>query len=130
MRVTLTETLDLKIVKLPFEALFVWNKKRGVTDKHWFTPSGVCKIYIGSLHSIPMGNLSSDDYAELMKEMKKAKCSILTDGRDYFTTGNQNILQINNMSNILYSAIKGWNAAKYANGWDLDETFKEFVLEI
>ena len=42
--------------------------------------------------------------------MKKAKCDVLTDGRDYYTTGNDNLIKITNMETILYQANEEYNA--------------------
>ena len=128
MKIVLIETLDLEVVKLPFPVSFAWTKKRGVNANHWFTPTGTCKMYIGHFHNIQLGEMTKEIYDSIMDEMKKAKCDILTDGRDYYTTGNQNITKINNMSSILYSAILEWNQRKISEGWGNLKENEEFIL--
>lgn len=111
MKVVLTETLDLEVHKTPYEVRFAFNRKRGVTGDHWFTPSGKCKIWIGGCHTQHLGKLTQKDYDTLMEKMKKS--DILTDGYDYYTTGNVEILKLGNMRTILYQINEEWEARKY-----------------
>jgi hypothetical protein len=59
-----------------------------------------------------MGDIVDETYKTLMGQMKKTKCDILTNSYDFFTTGNTNIIKLNNMSSILYKIISEWNKKK------------------
>ena len=108
MKVTLTEKLDVAVSEQPFEVWFKFNKKRGVDSDYWFTPTGKCNIYIGACNLDHKGKLGEGQYDKLMAQMKKAKCDVLTDGINYYTTGDNNLIQINNMYRILKNANEEW----------------------
>jgi hypothetical protein len=116
MKITLTTNLDLTIFESPYPIIFAWNKKRGINDNTWFTPQGTCKIFIGGLRNINCGTLNKKDYDYFVSEMKKNKCDILTDGRDYYTiagsTNNYPIVQITNMGELFMSANKEFEQRK------------------
>jgi hypothetical protein len=130
MKVVLIETLDLKVVELPFPVSFAATPKRGISEKHWFTPTGNCKLYFGSCHTMQLGSLADNGYQMLMDAMKKAKCDLLTDGYDYYTTGDKNIIKLNNMSSILYKVILEWNGRKDGEYWDELNRGEEFIFTI
>jgi hypothetical protein len=108
MEVTLTEQLDVKVIDVPFEMWMEFSRKSGVTKDYWFTPSGKCKIWVGGLHLQHLGKLGEGQYDQLMAEMKNAKCDVLSTGNNYYTTGNNNLIKINNMGTILDQATKEW----------------------
>ena len=116
MKITLTTDLDLTILESPYPILFAWNRKRGISGTTWFTPQGTCKIYIGGLRNIKCGTLNKKDYDYFVSEMKKNKCDILTDGRDYYTiagtTNNYKIVEITNMDELFMSANKEFEQRK------------------
>ena len=110
MKVTLTENLDVEPIDIEFEIWFEFSRKKSAVHNHWFTPTGKCKVWVGGCHMQHLGNLGEGQYDKLMKAMKKAKCDVLTDGRDYYTTGNDNLIKITNMETILYQANEEYNA--------------------
>lgn len=89
--------------------------------KHWFTPSGKCKVWVGGCNINHLGKLGTGQYDKLMAIMKKAKNDVLTDGRDFFTTGNDNIIKIDNLQRILALAMEEWEERK-----DAFETYRNF----
>lgn len=109
MEVILTEKLNLKIHKLPYEVTFSFNSKKDSRYNHWFTPTGKCRISVHGCHTEQLGNLTNEDYDSLMSQMKASKCDILTDGRYFYTTGNNFILKITNMYLILSDMNNEWN---------------------
>ena len=121
MKVQLTQKLDVDIVQYDFEISFAWKLKSGVSKDFWFTPTGKCKIFIGALHTNHLGQLAKGQYNKLMAMLKKGKCDILTDGRNYYTTGDNNLIELNNASQILYSANLEWDARKYVEYWVEDD---------
>jgi hypothetical protein len=110
MQVTTRNNLDLNVLELPYHVRFAWNKKRGVRADHWFTPSGKCKVYIGALSNEHVGFISKEEYDTLMVAM--SKCDILTDARDYYTTGNESIMILHNMQRILHEMNEEYEARK------------------
>jgi hypothetical protein len=60
----------------------------------------------------------------------KTKCDILTNSYDFFTTGNTNIIKLNNMSSILYKIISEWNKRKDFEQWGNEEEGEEFILNL
>jgi len=121
MKITLTEKHDIKIEELPFELRFEFSRKRGVDKDYWFTPSGKCKVWVGGCHLNHLGKLGTGQYDKLMAMMKKAKCDVLTDGRDFFTTGDNNIIRIDNLRYILGQAMDEWEQRK-----ESFETYRNF----
>ena len=126
MNVVLTETLKLMMVNLPFTFFFSsGNKNQGNQGyNHWFTPSGICRIYFGGCHVQHRGRYNQDDEKKMVNAMKKYKCDILTDGRDYYTIANDCIGMISNMDTIIRQATEEWEALKDRELW---EDKKEYV---
>jgi hypothetical protein len=123
MKITTKNKLDIEILDVPYNLTFAWDKKRGVaSDKdHWFTPSGICKVYIGALYNNHLGDISEAEYKTLKKLMTKEKSDVLTDGRRYYTTGDNNIMTLDNFSTILYQINNEWEGRKYIEGWVQDD---------
>jgi hypothetical protein len=124
MKITTKRKIDLKPYTEQFEILFSWNKKNGVPNNkyYWFTPSGKCKIYIGALSIIFVGDVTEAQTKKLRGLLKKNKTEVFTDGRDYFTTtGSNSISEIVNMSSILYQARNEWEERKYIEDWVEDD---------
>jgi hypothetical protein len=48
----------------------------------------------------------------------------------FFTTGNTNIIKLNNMSSILYKIISEWNKRKDFEQWGNEEEGEEFILNL
>jgi hypothetical protein len=124
MEVVATTKLNLEVASQPFEILFSWNKKRGVSnDKdYWFTPSGICKIYIGALHTVPVGDITNEKYKEMCQVLKKNKTEVFTDERgNYFTlTGGscgEAVAEVRNIESILYQAQREWEARAAFEDW-------------
>lgn len=117
MELILTETINLEVLKFPYELFFSWKHKRGVEKDWWFTATGKCKLWIGSLNTTLMGYHTEDDYKALVKEMVKYKSDILTDGNDYYTFSSDRIARINNMRGTLYAINQEWLARKDF-GWE------------
>ena len=92
MEVITTQKLQLEPHKEEFEILFAWNKKRGVDNNHWFTPTGKCKIWIGGLSTQMIGHVSKDVYKTLIKKMKAAKTDVLAWGITIFILQQMMIL--------------------------------------
>ena len=119
MKITTTNKLDLEVLNVPYELRLSWNKKQDVSsDKdHWFTPSGICKVHIGALYNNHLGDITKAETKTLHKLMAKEKCPILTDGRGYYTTGDDTIMVLDNFSTILYQINKEWEVRKEIEGW-------------
>ena len=110
MEITLTETLNLEVYKLPFEVSFAWKKKRGIDKNWWFTPTGKGKIWIGSVHMEHLGEYSAKDYFRIIKEMKKYKSDILVDERgNFYTIGGERIAKLNQLIRIEEETEAGMN---------------------
>ena len=126
MQITLTETLDLEVVNLPFEFYFHqgYKNKADRDYNHWFTPTGKCKIYFGGCHIQDRGKYTEEDETKMVDAMVNNRCDILTDGRDYYTRCSGFIGKIMNMSTIIYQAHAEWQARKGSEGW---EDKKEYV---
>jgi hypothetical protein len=118
--VTLTDKLNLTVHKTNYPYKFAWDKKRGVTDDFWFTPSGYCRIPISCLHNNHVGFISDEMYESLKSELKREKCDFLTDGSNFYTIGDKSIMRIDNASTILYKANQEWLARYVMEGWDID----------
>lgn len=121
MKVQLTEEYNLKIKELPFELRFEFSRKRGVDKNYWFTPSGKCKIWVGGCSLNHLGQLGKGQYDKLIAMMNENKNDILTDDRDYYTIGSDNIIRIDNMAQILYLAMDEWDERKYVCNWVEDD---------
>ncbi len=90
--VTSTQRHTLKPIELDYPMQFAWDLKKGVNSNVgvWFTPSKkIGKVWIGNLHQILVGEISTGMYTQLMITMFNNKTHILTDGDDYFTTGKR-----------------------------------------
>lgn len=121
MKVVLTETLDLLVYTLPFELWFKFKPKRGIKNIHWFTPKGKCNVWVGGCNNDQLGKLEGEDYANLILKMSRAKTDLLTDGRYFYTTGDKNIIRINNMDEILEQIDVEWEGRKYIEFWVEDD---------
>jgi len=111
-------TLDLDVYKTPFKLTFSWNKKRGVNEDYWFTPSGDCKIWTCSVGNNHIGHITKAEYDSLLKRMRKAKTDILTDGRDFYSIGDVTIMELRSVSNTIDKAMKEWELRKDIESWE------------
>lgn len=119
MRITLTETLNLSVVNLPFEFYFSsGNKNKGTHGKnYWFTPTGKCRIYFGGCHVQHIGRYTEEDEKKFVAAMIKNKCDILTDGACYYTRAGGYIAKLTNMYPMIHKATNEWEARKDIEGW-------------
>lgn len=124
MKTLITNNTNLEIVKFPFRLDFAWKRKKNLENDHWFTNNGTCKLWIGSLAMMRLGDIPKKDFDHFVKEMKKYKTNVLTDGRNYYTTTNGNnteygISEITNFGSILYKIINEWNARHHIEDWTI-----------
>jgi hypothetical protein len=117
MEVTVRESFDLKPVELPFEVWMKFNRKSNVKHDYWFTPTGKCNFWVGGLHLNHLGNISKEQYNELMSMMKKTKCDLLTDGTYIYTTSDVVLIRINNGMEVLNQAKDEFEERKIGEGW-------------
>jgi hypothetical protein len=118
MKVRATQTVQLTVAPEEFEVKFAWNKKRGVEGNHWFTPSGICKMYIGGLHHNRVGKVQPKVYKELYRQAKANKTELFTWGSTYYCLSNDDSIdEVYNMPSILYQARAEWEERKYVEYW-------------
>jgi hypothetical protein len=103
--------LSIEPLDTEFNVKFVTTKKRGVNKNYWFTDSGTCKVYFGSLNPDYVGDITPEDANTLRNVMIKAKSDILAGNTlrdEYYTLTSDGISHIN-IGNILDEMIQEYN---------------------
>ena len=120
MEVVAKTKLDLIPHVEQFEYQFAWKRKSGVNKNYWFTPTGKCKIWIGSLYTDRVGTIEKSEWDELVKQLKKNKCEAFTNqwrSVFYTTTGDNGISTLGNFGVTLGNARDEWEKRKYIEFW-------------
>ena len=113
----ITITKELEVVKLPFELDFSHNKNK---KQQFFSfkvkdDRVICKVFVNMLYNVHLGHINKNTYLTLMHEMLVKKCDLLTDGRDYYTTGNQTIMILNEFNITLLRMKREYEQRNLAN---------------
>jgi len=118
MKVVATQELNLELNKTEYKLQFSFRKKNGVDGDFWFTPSGLCKLWIGCLYTQPVGKIDKEVYENLIKELKENKTEFFKDGSNYYTTFGENaIAEVSNANQLLYKIEREWDARKVGEMW-------------
>ncbi len=122
MKVKTTTIVYLEVHPEEFDITFSWDRKRGVENDHWFTPSGKCKMWIGGLHTQLIGKVKPKVYKELVRQLKANKTELFTWGTTFYcVSGEDSITEIRNMETILLQARAEWEERKYVEEWVEDQ---------